>query len=60
MTIRTFCDHCNRDISKHDRLTVRLDTGIRDELVRKPGQWDFCIQCARTLDLNKLVNEQTP
>jgi len=54
---KTFCDLCERDITKHDRIDIRLDPGRRNVLKRAYGHWDICITCARTMDINKLIDE---
>jgi len=60
MSQKVFCDFCERDITKHDRFHVRLDSGERNILTRRFGQWDVCVSCARTLDLNTLIKDDAP
>lgn len=56
---KILCDFCQRDITAHDRLDIRLDLGQRDILKRKYGHWDVCLTCARGLDLAVLImNEE--
>jgi hypothetical protein len=56
--IKIICDFCERDITDHDRFSIRLDVGRRDILKRKTGNWDLCIPCARDLDTNQLIGDE--
>jgi len=53
MTIRTFCERCNRDVSNEDfvevTLRVNIEQAMREQrkMHRQPNRWDFCIECAR-------------
>jgi len=55
---KIICDCCERDITDHDRFSVRLDAGRRDILKRKTGNWDICIPCARLRDFNQLIGDE--
>jgi hypothetical protein len=55
MSVRTFCDRCNKDVTQQDHLGIQLN-GRSDN--RRWGHWDLCIDCARKLDIDKLLESQ--
>jgi len=58
--IRILCNFCERDITDHDKISVRLETGRRDVLTRKSGHWDLCISCARERSLDEFIKDEEP
>jgi len=53
MTVRTFCERCNRDITDEDFVEVTLRVNIERAMNehrktrRQPNRWDFCLACAQ-------------
>jgi hypothetical protein len=52
MSVRTFCDRCNKDVTQQDHLGIQLN-GRSDN-----RRWDLCIDCARKLDIDKLLESE--
>jgi hypothetical protein len=50
MTLRIFCERCNKDVTGEDyvivQLHVNLDRAMREHRRRYPAEWHFCTGCA--------------
>jgi hypothetical protein len=54
MTLRFFCDRCDRDISDEDRFSVRVDTHHNSKL--KAIAAEYCVRCAEIV-MPEIVEE---
>ena len=71
MTMKYFCEKCDRDITDEDRVEIRLqinvqrileahiERGAKASNPSQPRDWDLCLDCARSL-LPRFLIEQKP
>jgi len=58
MSMRTFCDKCDREITREPRFHILFEGGRwNDKPVTKFVNGDFCVSCMRDIDINKMLED---